>query len=153
MPFLDLLIALPGAPIRLPIFKKVLQIFVHSGLIVFGNDRIVALKLSDPTTKFPLGMERIHRENAACDQSGSQQGFESADLILLLAHLTVREHQTCMYFIETEQMDSFFGACRRANRLAIDSNMRFVLASCLYEQARRLVCTPTLTLPPGKKGC
>jgi hypothetical protein len=49
-------------------------------------------------------------------------------------------------------MDRFLRASRGADRLAIDGNLRFVLASLLEEQAARSVFTARLALPTGKKG-
>jgi hypothetical protein len=97
MPFLDLFIALPGPPIRRRIFKKVFQIDADWWLIVFDDNNGIALQLAYPLTKCTLGMHRIRCEDAPRDQSRSEQCFERADLILLLPHLALYEHQARLH--------------------------------------------------------
>jgi hypothetical protein len=151
-PCLDLFITRPAPPIRLGIFKKVFQIGSQPRLVVFGDDDVIAVEVASPPAEFPLRLQSIHGEDAPRDQGRDEQRFERAHLILLCSHLAVQEDQARLHFVEAEQMHRFLGARRGTDRFAIDRDRRFVLASCLEEQAARFVSTTTLTIRAREKG-
>lgn len=97
-------------------------------------------------TQVSLRMHRIQGHNASFDQSRSEQRFEGADLILLLADIALPEHRTGHHIITTQQMYRMGLLARGTHGFAIDSQVRMIEMSLTGVQAARFAPTARLRL-------
>src|SRR5207249_3619714 len=93
MPFVPALRALPVGAISLWVFKKELQILVQLGLVLLGNQQVVAAQASQERTEEALRMHGISRDNAILHVDRRQPAFDRTDLLLFLPHLMLGQDQ------------------------------------------------------------
>src|SRR5258708_36509119 len=74
------------------------------GLILLGNEPVVAAKSPDIRTKCPLSMHGISRDDAVFDQGGAQPGCQGTDLIALVFHRSMRQYQPCLRFVPRQHV-------------------------------------------------
>src|SRR5207248_4425129 len=87
VPLVTALRALPVGAISLWVFKKELPILVQLGLVLLGNQQVVASQASQERTEEALRMHGISRDNAILHVDRLQPAFDRTDLILFLPHL------------------------------------------------------------------
>ncbi len=152
MTFLHLFIVLPCVSMCLPIFKKVSEIGKHSRLIIFGNEDGIPLQFPHALAQLPFDMPYVDCQNPSSDRCRGEQWFQRLD-----ARINSPSPGSASapdpYLPRRSEADAlFFRASCGTNGLAIDSNQRLVLASCLQKQPARFVSVATPNLPLRKKG-
>ena len=73
-------------------------------------------------------MHRVEGEDAVCDESRSQQGFEGADFVLLFLHVDLEQHHSCGDIIRTQLMHWLAFFAGRPHRFAINGDVGMLQA-------------------------
>ena len=104
MAFLDLLKGLPGASIRLGVFKKQFQICSGDWRIVFNEQHHVASGSLHEPPKVMIALRGIGGENSSFAYHLGQQGFEGADFIVLAGDGTLLQDHARLHFIDMQHL-------------------------------------------------
>jgi hypothetical protein len=140
------------APISRRIGEKIRQIRREGGLIVFGDQQVVAVKAIHLGTQFRLGMHGVEGENPSGDERGRQKRLEGADLILFLLHIDLEKHDAGVDIVGAELMHWLRFLTGRPHRFAINGHLCMLQMPRFRLQAARLVPAALLGFPAGKEG-
>src|SRR5436190_21062233 len=86
------------------LLEKQPEILSESGLILFSYQQVIATKVSNASTRLPLGMQSIGSDEPPFDANRGEQIGGQTDLVLLIRDCLLRQHHPCPRFIEREDM-------------------------------------------------